>query len=68
MKGQLSPMDLREVGRWRVPKKMIDIYDDDNDEDDEENDDDVAHASRVAKKREKAQSPTSAHLQPGASP
>ena len=61
-------MDLHEVKGWRAPKKMIDIYDDDNDEDDEENDDDVAHASRVAKKREKAQSPTSAHLQPGASP
>ena len=41
---------------------MINIYDDDEDE---ENDDDVAHASHVAKKREKAQSPTSAHLQPG---
>ena len=41
---------------------MIDIYEDDDGEDDEEGDDDVAHASRVAKKKEKAQSPTSAHL------
>ena len=42
-------MDLYEVGRWRVTKKMINIYDDD--EDDEEHDDNVAHASRVAKKK-----------------
>ena len=41
---------------------MIDIYADDDGEDDEDDGDDVAHASRGAKKREKAQSPTSAHL------